>query len=166
MLIGDLEKPILKPQTVSGFLGIPGSQLPRETANTIKSPARPPTKRGEAGGYSYLDVILIKLGRNLLRCGLLPSRTQAALDEVKEWFNSVIADPRLGKTDEDFLVEKKGMFLVAKQTETEFIPEMKNSKQLAEVLAGSGSEAPHVVINLDKFIGKTFEELHDYMKQA
>ena len=91
--LDEITKAELRPQDVSGFLGVKGSELPRIVANTIGSPTEPPRKRGAAGGYSKLDAALIRLGKDLLYDGLFtPSRTRLACAMVKAWLEKALPE--------------------------------------------------------------------------
>ncbi|MEW6347685.1 MAG: hypothetical protein AB1646_01370 [Thermodesulfobacteriota bacterium] len=156
--LSNMFAPALRPQQVSSFLEIKGSELPRLTGQTIGQPTEPPTRRGSAGKYSCLDALLMRLGQMLLGMGLLPNRTQKCLLEIRDWFTELVHDPAFG-TEEDRIVLMKGLFLVARQNAREFSVERVDADQLAGALVGPESYRPQTVVNIDKFIGHEFARL-------
>jgi len=147
-------------------LGVKGSALPRLVYNTIGAATDPPKMRGAAGGYSHLDVALIRLGRSLLNIGLLPHRTRVCLDSVRAWVDEIVADPRLGTADEKFILTKKAVFLLARQDESGFGVELVNSKQIISALTGTESAQPQTVIYLEKALAQAFTDLQEFLDSA
>jgi len=149
MMFPNLE---MRPQQVSRFVGVPGSRLPRLTANTIGEATRPARVRGGTSFYTALDALLIRLGAMLLDMGLLPWRTQRCLREVRDWIADVAADPRLGSDDDEFLTGKFSRWLIGEQTPDGFDVELSDKTRLLEVLTADESAKPHMIVNLQKFV--------------
>jgi hypothetical protein len=156
--IASLTKPLLPPQFVSQHLGVSGSRLPRITANTIGAPAEPSKKRGGAAGYSFLDIMMIRLGSTLLDLGLLPRRTVACISEVRNWILKTAQDPKLGSNDADSLLKEK-LFLLGQEADSGFQVRLVDIKKLGKSLTGRDSGRPHVVINVTEFLVQALETL-------
>ena len=90
----DYRVPALDPKAVSTWLALPGSQLPRETGKLIGQPAQPARKKGGSGKYSFLDTILMKLGRRLTELGVTPHRVRACIEAVRKSFDDLVRDYR------------------------------------------------------------------------
>jgi hypothetical protein len=86
----ECDKMLLEPKTVSGWLGLPGSQLPRETAKIIGQPAQPARKKGSSAKYSFQDATLMKLGRTLMELGITPHRVRTCIEAVRKHYHNIL----------------------------------------------------------------------------
>ena len=81
---------VLEPNLVSGWLGLPGTQLPRETTKIIGQPTQPAKKKGGSARYSIMDAVLMKLGRRLAEFGVSPHRVRVCMKAVKKSYIKVL----------------------------------------------------------------------------
>ena len=154
-------QPMLRPQQVSQYLGIPPSALSRQTAYTIGSATIPPGKRGAAAGYSTVDALLINLGRTLIDLGLMPHKAKQCTDKVRTWLEGVFSDPRYYEIprDSDFEVEYMWWFLIGQYSEKGFEVELINKGALVERLVTPASADPQMFVNLYHWVGREMERL-------
>ena len=155
-------QPKLPPKFVAGYLGIPGSRLPRETMNTIRKATKPPVRRGGKGWYSWLDLLLMRLGGMLLENGLLPAKTQACIETVRHWMQEISEDPRLG-TDE-FDSERQLRWLIGKRTDEGFNVILGDEDDLMRAVIKEPSADAHVIINLYHFVNREYQRFIEYEK--
>lgn len=115
------DEPILEPKTVSTWLNLPGSQLPRETVKIIGQPAQPARKKGGSACYSIQDALLMKLGRKLMEMGVTPHRVRACVEKVREEFYTVITGYATWPGDEyaDYEMEAS-FYIVGRETSKDF----------------------------------------------
>lgn len=85
----DHTAPVLEPKIVSTWLGLPPTQLPRETMKIIRRAAQPARKKGGSGRYSMQDAVLMKLGRKLMELGITPHRVQLCVEVVRLHYRDV-----------------------------------------------------------------------------
>lgn len=121
MDIEDCDAPILEPKTISTWLNLPGSQLPRETVKIIGQPAQPARKKGGSARYSMQDALLMKLGRKLMEMGVTPHRVRACVEKVHEEFYTVITGCATWPGDEHTDYEMEASFyIVGRETSKDF----------------------------------------------
>jgi len=152
--------PVASPKFVAGFLGIPGSRLPKETLNTIKRAAKPPIRRGGKGMYSWLDILLMSLGSQLLNNGLSPLKTQDCISTVRDWIQSILEDPDLG-TDK-FDPQTEWRWLIGKQVGLEYSVHLGDRTDLVKAVTEEPSADAHLIINLYHFVARELKRLEEY----
>jgi hypothetical protein len=164
--VAALTKPRWPPHFVSKHLGVSGARLPRIASNTIGTPAEPSKKRGGPGSYSYLDIMMIRLGSTLLDLGLLPRRTVACTSEVRRWLLSVAQDPELRRSDFDSLIEKKRFLLGQETADSGFQVRLVDIPQLSDFLTSKDSARPHILINVTEFLVQSWVSLKEDAERA
>jgi len=135
-IIDEYESIWVEPKIVSGWLELPGSQLPRETAKIIGQPARPARKKGASAKYSFKDAILMKLGRTLMDLGITPHRVRACVEEVREAFHTVLTgywSTPLGDDEGEIT-----LFLVGRETSGGFTVLLVDEEKLSLFITESG----------------------------
>jgi hypothetical protein len=153
--------PLLEPKVVSSWLGIPGSQLPRETMKIIGQPKQPAKKKGGSARYSGEDAVLMKLGRKLLELGITPHRVQICVNQVRRLYPPILEDGYPYYIDPDAYEWIQGPFyLVGRETSTGFHAEIVVENELTQWLTQSGLELVEKRMNLQVKLYRSTMNLH------
>jgi hypothetical protein len=135
----EFQEKLLEPRIVSGWLGFPGSQLPRETAKIIGQPAQPARKKGASARYTVKDAILMRLGRTLTDMGITPHRVRACVERVRQDYETALCGYEYTWVDADSEEEMEGSFyIVGRETPKGFKVFMIAGDQLDLFITESG----------------------------
>jgi len=135
----DYDSPALEPKLVAGWLGLPGSQLPRETAKIIGQPAQPARKKGASARYSVKDAVLMKFGRTLTELGVTPHRVRACVEKVRGDYHTVLtgwaSTPADEHTDHEFF---STWYIVGREKTRGFKVSLVHEEAIALLITESG----------------------------
>jgi hypothetical protein len=138
-IFDEYQQMLLEPKTVSGWLGLPGSQLPRETAKIIGQPAQPARKKGASAKYSFQDAILMKFGRTLMELGITPHRVRSCIEAVRKDYYTVLTGlvsvPYDERVEDEF---EATFYLVGAEYPNGFLAFVITEEQLPDYLTASG----------------------------
>jgi len=137
VLFAEFQERLLEPRTVSKWLGLPGAQLPRETAKIIGQPSQPARKKGSSAGYSVKDAILMKLGRTFTEMGITPHRVRACVEKVREVYGTVLWGYRPYGPDES----EMSYYIVGRETSSGFKVVFVKATELQLVITERGLES-------------------------
>jgi len=134
----EYETLFLEPKIVSGWLGLPGSQLPRETTKIIEQPSQPARKKGSSARYSFEDAIRMKLGRTLMDLGVTPHRVRACVEKVREDFHTLITGMWEAEVEHGYDEHEITLYLVGRETSGGFKAQLVSEEWLTDFLTEKG----------------------------
>jgi len=160
----DYDLPVLEPKVVSGWLGFPGAQLPRETAKIIGQPAQPARKKGASARYSVKDAILMKFGRTLMDIGITPHRVRACVEKVREYYRIVMAgSDSMSREDSADRGVPTSFYLIGREAVTGFRVGLVAENQVNVLITESGLESDNwrhpIPEDMTKQIKRTLKEM-------